>query len=188
MSEMALRWELGSRTQAGHTPSKGPPEDGAGRKSGELQWGQVLGPEGLRPGRWVPVTSDWSLRALEGQWRETQQEQTDLMGRVFPRSPWLLSEDGAGQIKKEGWWWSQNGRSHLGQPRHRMKGQERPGVCKKMRSGVSTHTGTGLSRLSPQFGPFWRTIGFQALLGPECKGRKHLLGVTPWFGLIPSYT
>lgn len=62
----------------------------------------MQGPEGLRPGRWVPVTSDWSLRALEGQWRETQQEQTDLMGRVFPRSPWLLSEDGAGQIKKEG--------------------------------------------------------------------------------------
>ena len=30
----------------------------------------MQGPEGLRPGRSVPVTSDWSLRALEGQWRD----------------------------------------------------------------------------------------------------------------------
>ena len=56
--------------------------------------------EGLRPGRTVTVTADWSLRALEGQWRDSARaDRSDR--RVFPRSPWLLlGEDGEGQIRK----------------------------------------------------------------------------------------
>lgn len=68
--------------------------------------------------------------------------------------------------------------SHLGQPRHRVKGQERPeGRQEDEKWGLHTQTDGPEQADSPQFGLFWRMTGFRALSGPESSGKKQLLGI-----------
>lgn len=68
--------------------------------------------------------------------------------------------------------------SHLGQPRHRVKGQERPGGQQEDEKwGLHTQTDGPEQADSPQFGPFWRMTGFRALSGLESSGKKQLLGI-----------
>ena len=168
-----------------HAPRKGPPgEDGVGRRNGELKWGQVHRASQVNKseGSWRAQArqdghSDCRLepegtgRAVEGLSKSRQIRRTCFSKITLA----AVGRGWGGADKKEGQRWSQSDHTS-GSPDIGWRARNVQGVCKKMRSGVSTHRRTGLSRLIvPSLDPFGERLGsgpFQAL---SVQGRSTSL-------------
>lgn len=106
--------------------------------------------EQVGPGRYGTATSDLSLGALDGHWKELARR--DRSGLCLLRWPWLLhKENWSGADKKEEPWSPQSGQrqmppgEELGVSRE-MKDEKEVFTLQGKSLGYSTRAGKGVSR------------------------------------------